>query len=157
MAFPWRLLLILPALGLPGAAPCLTEASVRGFLGRQAAAWDRRDFDGYYAMAAPDAVFVTIHPGADGRTVREQTDPAADRAEAERLFARITGYAGSERILRIVIAEDGRSARVFGEETARFVQDGRPRHLCSRTEQRLVLRAGRILSLGQTDRAEPCP
>jgi hypothetical protein len=130
----------------------LDEPTVRAFATDQEAAWIAHDFDRYYAICAPDAVFVSVHWNGDGTITRETRTPAEDRAAAEKYFKSHPGkFTADAQIDRIEIAADGLSAHILGHETARIGDAPKPNVLRATTEQTVVLRAGRLLSLGQTD------
>jgi uncharacterized protein (TIGR02246 family) len=156
---PWMVLAALMAPGLAQAAePALNEAAVRAFVARQEAAWNARDVAAFFATFTPDAVFVDqardSHGGitANGRSTLLQAKVQAGRFVAKNRFSE------TSTVDRVVIAPDGRSARVFGHERSRIESPGRaPRTLCAETDQTLVLRNGRLLSRGQTDTDVRCP
>lgn len=132
----------------------LDEPMVRAFAAGQEAAWNAHDFDRYYATVAPDAVFVSVRWNADGSITKETRTPQEDRAAAERYFKTHPGkFSEIAEIDRIDIAPDGLSAHVEGHQTARIEGSPKPSVLRATTEQTVVLRQGRLLSLGQTDTA----
>jgi len=132
----------------------LDEPTVRAFAASQEAAWNAHDFDRYYATVAPDAVFTSVRWNADGSITRETRTPQEDRAAAERYFKSHPGkFSEVAEIDRIDIAGDGLSAHVVGHQTARVEGSPKPSVLRATTEQTVVLRQGRLLSLGQTDTA----
>lgn len=156
-----RLILLVAVSAAPAAVAAaprhrLTEHDIRDFVARQERLWVRRDFDGYFALAAPEAVFVTERRAADGAVTSEQESVAESRRAAERAFASLDGFSEKSFVDRVRIAPDGRSAIVLGHEEAELVRGAVRKHLCAATEQKLVLRKSRILSLGQTDRPRPC-
>jgi hypothetical protein len=134
----------------------LTERAVRAFVARQEALWLRRDFAGFFALAAPEAVFTTERRGADGRVTSERRSVDESRRAAEHAFASIDMFRETAFVDRVDIAPDGRSARIFGHEEAEMVRAGTRRRLCADTEQAVIFRGGNILSLGQTDRVRSC-
>lgn len=139
--------------GTPKAAR-LDEPMVRAFAASQEAAWNAHDFNSFYATCAPDAVFVSVRWNADGTITRETRTPQEDRAAAERYFKTHPGkFSEVAEIDRIEIAPDGLSAHVVGHQTARIDGPPKPSVLRATTEQTVVLRQGRVLSLGQTDTA----
>ena len=150
---------ILLAAGLAQAAePSLTEQAARAFVARQEAAWNARDVTAFFATFAPDAVFVDqardSHGGitANGRSTLLQA-----RLQARR-FVTKNRFSETSTVDRVVIAPDGRSARVLGHERSRIENAGQPpRTLCAETDQTLVLAQGRLLSRGQTDTDVRCP
>jgi hypothetical protein len=132
----------------------LDETTVRAFAASQEAAWNEHNFDRYYATCAPDAVFISVRWNADGSITRETRTPQEDRAAAERYFKAHPGkFTEVGEIDRIEIAPDGLSAHVVGHQTARIEGSPKPSVLRATTEQTVVLRQGRLLSLGQTDTA----
>ena len=132
----------------------LDEPMVRAFAANQEAAWNAHDFDRYYATCAPEAQFVSVRWNADGSITRETRTPQEDRAAAEKYFKGHPGkFTEVAEIDRIEITPDGHSAHVLGHQTARIEGAGKPSVLRATTEQTLVLRDGRVLSLGQTDTA----
>jgi len=131
----------------------LDEPTVRAFASNQQAAWIAHDFDRFYASCAADAVFVSVRWNADGSITRQRRTPAEDRAAAEKYFKSHPGkFTEVAAIDRIEIAPDGLSARIISRETAR-IADAKPGVLRATTEQTVVLRNGRLMSLGQTDTA----
>jgi ketosteroid isomerase-like protein len=140
-------------LGAPKVAR-LDEPAVRAFAASQEAAWNAHDFDRFYATVAPDAVFVSVRWNADGSITRETRTPQEDRAAAEHYFKTHPGkFTELADIDRIEIAADGLSAHVVGHQTARIEGSPKPSVLRATTEQTVILRGGRLLSLGQTDTA----
>ena len=152
---------MLAALLLAGAvhtAPArLTEPAVRAFVQRQEAAWNAKDARAWAAFFTPDARFVDQARGSDNSLVPNGTSTLAQAtAQAQRFFAKSTFHETAE-VRRLQLAPDGRTARVFGYETLRIDDPGKPsRTLCTETEQALALVEGRILSRGQTDTAVRC-
>lgn len=133
----------------------LDEAAIRAFVADEEAAWNARDFDHYYGLCTPDAAFISLHWNADGSITRDQRTVAEDRASAERFFASHPGkVVETDTIDSITMAPDGLSARVLGHGSIRFSSNGKPQVLNAVTDQTLILRDGRILSLGQTDVSE---
>ncbi|HEY0437465.1 MAG TPA: DUF4440 domain-containing protein [Phenylobacterium sp.] len=151
---------LVAALALPAhAAPArLTEAAIRAFEARQEAAWNAGDAAAFAAFFTPDARFVDQALGSDNRVVVNGTSTLAQAtSQARRFFARYRFHEGAT-IERVEIAPDGASARLFALAVTRMqAPGGLPRALCARTEQSLVLVAGRIRSRGQTDTAIRCP
>ena len=144
---------MLGGLGTP-AVVRLDEPAVRAFAANQEAAWNAHDFDRYYATVAPDAVFVSVRWNADGSITKETRTPKEDRTAAEHYFQTHPGkFTEVAEIDRIEIAPDGLSAHVVGHQTARIEGTPKPSVLRAATEQTIVLRQGRLLSLGQTDTA----
>lgn len=132
----------------------LDEPTLRAFAAGQEAAWSAHDFDRFYGTVAPDAVFVSVRWNADGSITREKRTPQEDRAAAERYFKAHPGkFTEVAEIDRIDIAADGLSAHIVGHQTARIEDSPKPSVLRATTEQTVVLRQGRVLSLGQTDTA----
>jgi len=128
----------------------LDEVTVRAFLASEQAAWNAHDFDRYYALCAPDATFLSVRWNGDGSITRKMRTLEEDRAEAEHYFKDHPGrFSETDAIDRIVIARDGRSARILGHETARI--EGERGTLRATTEETVVLRNGRALCLGQID------
>jgi len=138
-------------------ALAVSEADVRAFVARQEAAWNARNVPRWAATFTPDARFVDQARGSDNSIVPTGSSSLAQAtAQARRFFAR-SRFRETARVTRVELGPDGRSAEVFGYETSRIESAGKPeRTLCAQTEQRLVLRAGRLLSRGQTDTAVRC-
>ncbi|HEX4737517.1 MAG TPA: hypothetical protein VH331_08145 [Allosphingosinicella sp.] len=134
----------------------LTERTVRAFVEHQERLWNRRDFADFFALTAPEAVFTTERRAPDGTIRVERETVVQSRRSAEQAFAAISEFREKATIDRIEIAPDGRNARIVGHEEADVLRAGGRRRLCADTEQGLVLREGRILSLGQTDRVRSC-
>jgi len=152
---------VLAALLLAGvvhAAPArLTDSAVRAFVQRQEAAWNAKDAKAWAAFFTSDARFVDQARGSDNSLVPNGTSTLLEAsAQAQRFFARST-FHETAQVRRVQLAPDGRTARVFGYETIRIDDPGKPpRTLCTETEQALVLADGHILSKGQTDTAVRC-
>ena len=144
--------------GAAQAAPTrLTEPVVRAFVARQEAAWNARDAAAFAALFTPDARFVDQARGSDNSIVPYgQSTLGQAIAQARRFFAEAP-FHETAVVDRVIVAADGRSARVFGRETTTISAPGRPpRTLCAQTEQVVILQAGRLLSRGQTDTAVRC-
>jgi uncharacterized protein (TIGR02246 family) len=151
-------LAVLILAGAVHAAPArLTEPAVRAFVQRQEAAWNAKDAKAWAAFFTPDARFVDQARGSDNSVVPTGTSTLAQAtAQAQRFFAK-TRFHETAQVLRVQLAPGGRSARLFGDESVRIEEPGRPpRTLCAETEQALALVDGRILSKGQTDTAVRC-
>ena len=157
---PRPAILALLVLAAPaGAQPRLTEAAVRGFVGRQEAAWNARDVRAWAASFTPDAVFVDQARNSNGGVTSNGTSTLAQAtAQARRYFAK-TRFQETLVVDAVVIAPDGRSAQVTGHAVARLeATPARPaRTLCAETAQTVVLAKGRLLSKGQTDTGVRCP
>jgi hypothetical protein len=139
----------------PSPPPRLDEATVRQFATEQQIAWNAQNFDHFYSLCAPDAVFVSIHWNSDGSITREQRTLEQDRAAAEHFFAgHPDKFIETDTIDSIKVAPDGFSARILGHQTARFVARGHQQVLHASTDQTVALRSGRLVSLGQTDTTE---
>jgi hypothetical protein len=155
------LLLYILAAGAASAGPPphrpLTEQTIRAFLARQERLWIHRNFPGFFALAAPEAIFATVRSAPDGSVTSERETVAESRRSAEKVFGTIDRFAETSTIDSIEIAPDGVSARVLGHEQAEVFRGPQRKRLCAATEQKLILRNGQILSLGQIDRMEPCP
>lgn len=146
----FSLSLLLAVLAGPAVAAGLTDMAIREFLGRQEQAWNARRLDAYFAGFTPDAVFVD-----QTRTPKETIVYGRSTLTEAKAFARkaMAGSSSKERgtVRGVVVAADGRSAKVTGYEVTTIVTGSRTRTVCAETEQTLVLRGGRILSKGQTD------
>lgn len=130
----------------------LDEAAVRAFAADEQSAWNAHDFDRYYSLCAPGAVFVSVRWNPDGSITHVSRSPEQDRANAEQFFHDHPGkFTETDDIDRIVIAPDGQSARILGHSTATIA--GERAVLRATTEQIVVIRGGRVFSLGQTDTA----
>ena len=139
----------------PKPTPRLDEPTIRKFIAEQETAWNARDFDHYYSLCAPEAVFVSVHWNADGTITRDQRTAADDRASAQRFFANHPGKVTEiDSIDSIKTAPDGLSARILGHGSIRFLANGKPQVLNAITDQTVILRDGHVLSLGQTDVSE---
>ena len=156
-------LLALLAAGVARAAePALTEAAltegaVRAFASRQEAAWNAKDARAFAATFTPDAVFVAQARDSNGGVTSngQSTLPQAV-AQARRFFAH-SRFTEMGVVDRVIVAPDGRSARVVGHQRTLVETAGQPaRTLCAETEQTVVLTKGRILSRGQTDTDVRC-
>jgi hypothetical protein len=133
----------------------LDDASVRRFAAEQEAAWNGRDFDRFYSLCSPDAVFVSIHWRADGSITREQRTPQQDRSADERFFAAHPGkFIETDTIDSIKLSPNGLNARILGHATMRFATSEKGEMLNATTDQTVVLKDGHILSMGQTDTSE---
>jgi hypothetical protein len=132
----------------------LDEPTVRTYMKSQTEAWVAHDFDRFYGLFSPGAQFVSVRWNGDGTITHERRTLDEDRAAAEAYFRLHPGkFTESDAIDRIAIAPDGLSARILGHDTAHIAGTGRPEVLHASTEQTVVLKNGRILSLGQTDTA----
>jgi hypothetical protein len=134
-------------------AASLDEKTVRDFAASERAAWVAHDYDLYYALCAPDALFVSVRWNPDGTITREHRTPREDRDQAEHFFAVNPGkFDETDVIDNIQIAPDGLSAKITGHQTAHI--DGSPGVvLRASTEETIVVREGRVRSMGQTDTA----
>ena len=152
------IVLMLMIAGAAQAEPRLTDASVRAFVNRQAAAWSAKDARAFAATFTPDAVFVArARDSHGGFTDNGHSTLPQATAQARRFFAK-TRFTVTSTAARVVIAPDGRSAQVFGHDTTRIEAAHQPaRTFCAETEQTVVLVGGRILSKGQTDTDVRCP
>lgn len=140
------------------AATRLDELAARAFVARQEAAWNARDARAFADTFTPDAVFIdqSETPGG-GVIVNGRSTLAEATTQARRFFAR-NRFRETASVDRVEPAADGRSARVTGRERTEIERPGaRPRVLCARTEQTLVLVRGRLLSRGQTETQIRCP
>ena len=144
--------------GAGHAAPArLTDAAIRAFVVRQEAAWNAKDAKAWAGFFTPDARFADQARGSDNSIVPTgQSTLAQATAQAERFFAK-SSFHETSQVLHVLIAPDGRTARVVGHEETRIGTPGQaPRTLCADTEQALVLLDGAIRSKGQTDTAVRC-
>jgi ketosteroid isomerase-like protein len=143
---------IISPLSKPAAPARLDDATIRQFVTEQQAAWNARDFDHFYKLCSPDAVFVSIHWNGDGSITRQQRTIDQDRSAAQQFFASHPGkFSEIDTIDNIKIAPDGLSARVLGHGTMHFDAHGKVGVLNATTDQTIVLKDGRIHSLGQID------
>ena len=135
--------------------PRLDDATIRKFVAEQEAAWNARDFEHYYRLCAPDAIFVSVHWNSDGSITREQRTLDEDRTSAQKFFANHPdNVVETDTIDSVTLTPDGLGAHVVGHGTIRFMTKGKPQVLNAVTDQTVVLRDGHILSLGQTDVSE---
>jgi hypothetical protein len=79
----------------------LTERSVRAFVARREALWNRRDFVGFFALTAPEAVFTTERKKPDGTVSTERELAAESRRSAERTFATLDQFRETSIVDRI--------------------------------------------------------
>jgi hypothetical protein len=132
----------------------LDEQTVRAFAESERNAWIAHDYESYYRHAAPEATYVSVRWNTDGSITREQRSPGEARKAAELYFTSHPGkFSETDTIDRIEIAADGLSARIVGHAVARIEKPGKDDILRATTEEKLVLRGGRIYSMGQTDTA----
>ncbi len=132
----------------------LDEHAVREFAESERAAWIAHDYESYYRHAAPEATYVSVRWNTDGSITREQRSREEARRAAEQYFLTHPGkFSETDMIDRIEIAPDGLSARIVGQAVARIEKPGKDDVLRATTEEKLILRAGRIYSLGQIDTA----
>jgi hypothetical protein len=135
-------------------SPPITHTDVRAFLARQEQAWNRRDFDRFFAAFTSDARFTDqAYVGDKPPVVYGVSTLAEARAQARRSKAR-----SLERgeVRRIEIAPDGRIARITSRVGSTVTADGRTRRLCASRAQTLTLISGRLRSTGQTDTYVNC-
>jgi hypothetical protein len=128
----------------------IDEEAARAFITQQEAAWNAHDFQKFYALCAPEAQFTTKHVSIEGRIDWERHNVAEDWAAASAFFAAHSdAFREQDAIDRIDIAADGMSAHVVTQESAELGDKTRKARFHATTEQTLVLRHGRILSLGE--------
>jgi hypothetical protein len=147
-----RRLVLLAALLCAAAAPALTEAQVRAFVGRQERTWNAGDFGAYFAGFAPDAVFVDQARGNDNSIVPYGKSTLAQARHQARRAAAKGKPSEAGQVLRVQLGADGRSARVWSFEIIRAAG----RTSCAERLQTLALRGGRLVSTGQTDTIVRC-
>ena len=129
----------------------IDEKSARAFVADQETAWNAHDFQKFYGLCAPEAVFVTKHLSVDGRTEWERHNVAEDWAAASAFFAaNPQAFREQDTIDHVDIAADGLSAHVVIQESAELADKHRKVSYHATTEQTLVLRNGKILSLGES-------
>jgi hypothetical protein len=132
----------------------LDEHAVRSFAESERTAWIAHDYESYYGLAAPEASYTSVRWNADGSITRERRTPVEARQAAELYFRAHPGkFNEIDTIDRIEIAPDGLSARIEGHAVARIEKPGKDDVLRATTEETVVLRRGKIYSLGQTDTA----
>jgi hypothetical protein len=132
----------------------LDEHTVRAFAECERSAWIAHDYDSYYGLAAPEASYVSVRWNADGSITREKRSPGEARKAAEEYFRVHPGkFSETDTIDRVEIASDGRSAKIVGHAVATIEKPGKDDVLRAATEETIVLRHGRLYSLGQTDTA----
>jgi hypothetical protein len=143
------------AIAGPSAAGGLTPARVRGYLASQEAAWNSGRLEAYFAGFTSDAVFVeqTRTPKETISYGRSSLSEARTQARRSRRQAASTEQSA---IRSIVIAADGRSARVLGDKVTRFKASGRVGRSCAQTDQTLVLVGGEVRSKGGVDTLVRC-
>ncbi len=145
------------AAGSPVQAAGLDEAAVRAFVAGQQRAWNGQALDVYFAAFRPDALFTDQYRTPGGQVVPYGTSSLAEaRAQARRFFA-TSRTSETSQVQRIDIAPDRRSVRVLSRTVARIEAAGRIRVVCAERTQTLSLRAGRLISGGQTDTILRCP
>lgn len=146
-----RTLLILAGLALLcacGSAPPpggLTERQVRAFTALEERLWAAHDVKGFYALYLPEARFEDNVGNAQSVETLQQA-----RAQSEAFFRRHPEASEDDLTVHIEIAPDGQSAEVLGRETLHFLRDGQPVTLHDDVIESLVLRNGRVWSIGQT-------
>src|SRR4051812_44215187 len=143
-----RLVLLLALIAPPALAQArLTDASVGAFVAHQERAWNAGDLAGYFAGFTPDARFTDQAYVGEKPPVPYGTS-TLDQARTQARKA-LKGDKPHEtgRILRIVIAADGRSARVDSTVASQV----KARRLCASRTQVVVLQKGGLRSRGQTD------
>ena len=151
------LLLALAAAPSPAMAQsAITDAQVRTFMARQEAAWNAGELDRYFAGFTPQARFTDQAYVGDKPPVPYGTSTLAQaRTQARKARARAK-IRETGRVTRIQIGADGRSARVVSNVASTVDTGGKVRHLCAYRGQALVLRGGRLLTMGQTDTFFKC-
>ena len=131
-----------------GAPAKLDKAAIGNFIAEQGRAWNARDFGRFYGTFAPGAVIVLVTMQRGKEVARRVRTLAADRRQSEHFFAMARSKIHeTDRVERIMLAPDGRYARVRVEEAVRILRDRRAKVLHAVTEQELELRNGRIVSL----------
>ena len=139
------------------AAPAgLSEAEVRAFVGRQAQAWNAGDLAGYFALFTPDAVFTDQALARDGRVVPYGSSTVAQaRSQVRRALAASQVHEVTT-VSAVIVAPDGRSARVTAAEDTTLSGRGRPRRVCAQRVMVVVGTRGGLRSKGQTDTVVRC-
>lgn len=141
----------------PARAAGLGEAEVRAFVARQEQVWNAGQLDAYFAGFAPDAVFTDQYRTPSGEIVPYGTSPLAAARAQSRKFRAAAKVSESGQIVRVALAQDGRSAEVLSRVVARTESAKGFRISCAERRQQLVLLAGRLRSKGQTDTFSKCP
>ena len=136
----------------------LSETSVRAFVARQEAAWNRADVRAFAATFAPDAVFVDQARNSNGGvTANGSSTLAQTLVQARRYFAK-TKFHETAFVDRVEVAVNGHSARVLGHTTTLIEVSSRPaRVLCAETEQTVIMAKVGLMSKGQTETDVRCP
>lgn len=149
--------LVLALIATPALAqPAITEAQVRAFLARQEAAWNAGELDRYFAGFTPQARFTDQAYVGDKPPVPYGTSTLTEaRTQARKALAR-SRTRQANRITRVRIAADGRSAQVVSHVASTVDTGGKVRHLCAYRGQAILLSGGRLLSNGQTDTYFKC-
>lgn len=143
-----RLILLLVLIAAPALAQArLTDDNVRAFVARQERAWNAGDLTGYFAAFTADARFTDQAYVGDKPPVPYGTSTLAQAHSQARKALRGDKPRETGRILRIVIAADGRSARVDSTVASQV----KARRLCASRTQVVVLDKGGLRSRGQTD------
>ena len=142
---PWA------AAAAPSAPPParFNDASIRNFIEQQERLWNTRAFALFYATFAPQATIATVHRGHGGPPTRSVRTLAQDRHAAEKFFA--SSHADireADWIEHIAIHPGARRATVRVRETTTIKVHGKVKVLHAVTEQVLVWRDERIVSLG---------
>lgn len=137
------------------AAAGLTEAQARRFVADQEAAWNAKRLEAYFAGFTADAVFVEQTTTPKETIVYGRSSVAKAKQVSRKAAAKST-LTERNTIRRVILAADGRSARVLGDKLTTITTAGKVRTACAQTDQTLVLQRGRILSKGQTDNIVRC-
>jgi hypothetical protein len=151
------LLLALLIAGPATAAPRLTEPQVRALVERQSRAWNAGDLTGYFATFAADARFTDQALGNDNKIVPYGVSTVAQaRTQARKTLAR-SKVREATAITAVVIAPDGRSARVTARANSEIATPGEaPRHVCAIRVATVALGASGLRTTGQTDTIVRC-
>jgi hypothetical protein len=151
------LVLVMTLSAAQAGAAELTETAIRSFVAQQTSAWNRGDLAAYFATFSRDAVFVDQTRTGKGEVIRYGSSPLATaRAQSRKLFStsKVTEIGAVERV---ILAPDGKSARVLGRAETTIEGKAGRRRVCAATEQRVSLAAGRLVSHGRTDTIRRCP
>lgn len=135
----------------------LTERLAKAFVASQESAWNAKDARAFSTTFVADAQFVDQARDSHGGVTRNGESTLSEMVNQARRFFSRSQFHETEFVDQVIIAADGRSAKIIGHEVIQIVTSGgAQRSLCAQTQQTVSLRNGRILSHGQTDTDVRC-
>jgi len=145
------------AAGPVRAAAGLGEAQVRAFVAAQERSWNAGDLAAWSATFRADAAFTDQYLTPAGQLVPYGTSTLVQARAQSRKFRASSTVAETGRVVRVVLAPDGRTAQVVSRVVSRIQGRNGVRTACAERRQDLVLGAAGLRSRGQTDIFSRCP